>query len=59
VPPVVVAVNVTSVFTTGLAGRNVKLVDRGGGAATVTPLELVAICDGDDESFAVSVTVKD
>jgi len=59
VPPVVVAVNVTSVFTTGLAGRNVKLVDRGGGAVTVTPLELVAICDGDDESFAVSVTVKD
>ena len=36
-----------------------KLVDRGGGVVTVTPLELVAVCDGDDESFAVSVTVKD
>lgn len=51
--------NVTSVFTTGLDGRVVKPVDRGGGAVTVTVLELVAICDGDDESVAVSVTVKD
>ena len=58
-PPIVVAVNVTSVFTTGLDGRNVKLVESGGGAVTVTALELVAVCDGDDESFAVSVTVND
>lgn len=59
VPPLVAAVKVTGEFTIGVAGRNVKLVDRGGGAVTVTPLELVAVCDGDDESFAVSVTVKD
>jgi len=59
VPAVVVAVNVTSVFTRGFDGRNVKLVDRGGGAVTVTVLELVAVCDGDDESVALSVTVKD
>jgi len=31
----------------------------GGGVVTVTPLELVAVFDGDDESVAVSVTVKD
>ena len=59
VSPEVVAINVTGEFTTGVAGRNVKLVDRGGGAVTVTVLELVAVCDGDDESVAVSVTVKD
>ena len=28
-------------------------------AATVTVLELVAVCDGDDESVAVSATVND
>jgi len=59
IPPTVVAVNVTGEFTTGLAGRNVKLVDRGGGAETVIVLELTAFCDGEDESVAVSVTVKD
>src|SRR5437660_1115747 len=59
VPPLVVALNVTGVFAIGLAGRNVKLVDRGGGAETVTVLELTAFCDGEDESVAVSVTVKD
>src|SRR3989441_8804367 len=59
VPPVVVAVNVTGVFTTGLNGRNVKLVESGGGVVTVTVLELIAVCDGDDESVSVSVTVYD
>ena len=54
-----IAAKVTGEFTTGLDGRNVKLVDSGGGAVTVTPMELVAVCDGDDESIAVSVTVKD
>lgn len=54
-----IAVKVKGEFTTGLDGRNVKLVDSGGGAVTVIPLELVAVCDGDDESVAVSDTVKD
>ena len=54
-----IAVKVTGEFTTGLDGRNVKPVDRVSGAVTVTPLELVAVCDGDDESVAISVTVKD
>jgi hypothetical protein len=43
VPPVVVAVNVTAVFTIGLAGWNVKLVEGGGGIEIVTVLELVAV----------------
>jgi len=51
-------VNVTSVLTRGVAGRNVKLVDNGGGGDTVTVLELVAVWGGEDESVAVSVTVK-
>jgi len=51
-------VNVTRVLTRGVAGRNVKLVDNGGGGDTVTVLELVAVWDGEDESVAVSVTVK-
>jgi hypothetical protein len=58
VPPVVVAVNVTGAFTIGLAGRNVKLVEGGGGIETVIVLELIAVCEGEDESVAVSVTVK-
>ena len=58
VPPVVVLVNVTSEFTAGLAGLDVKLVDGGGGGDTVTALELVAVWGGEDESVAVSVTVK-
>lgn len=53
------AVNVTTVFTTGLDGENVKLVDGGGGKFTATVLELVAVCDGDEESVAVSDTVND
>ena len=48
----------TSVLTRGVAGRNVKLVDNGGGGDTVTVFELVAVWDGEDESVAVSVTVK-
>ncbi len=59
VPPLVVAVNVTGAFTIGLAGRNVKLVDGGGGVATAIVLELITFCEGEDESVAVSVTVKD
>ena len=57
VPPVVVAVNVTGVFTIGFAGWNVKLVEGGGGVETVTVLELVAVCEA--ESVAVSATVND
>ena len=59
VPPVVVLVNVTSEFTLGLAGLVVKLVDGGGGVEVVTVFVLVVVCDGDEESVAVSVTVKD
>jgi hypothetical protein len=47
------------VFTIGLAGWNVKLVEGGGGVEIVTVLELVAICAGVDESVAVSPTVND
>ena len=59
VPPVVTAVNVTCMLTSGVVGRNVKLVDNGGAGWTVTVLELVAVWEGEDESLAVSVTVKD
>jgi len=51
-------VNVTRVLTRGVAGRNVKLVDNGGGGDTVNVLELVTVWSGEDESVAVSVTVK-
>jgi len=57
-PPVVVAVNVTSVFTIGLAGRKVKLVEGGGGAEIAIVWELTAFCAGEEESVAVSVTEK-
>ena len=50
--------NATGVLTRGVEGRNVKLVDNGGGGDTVTVLELVAVWDGEDESVAVSVTAK-
>jgi len=50
-------VKVTGELTTGLEGRNVRLVERGGGFPIVTVLVLVAVCDGDDESVAVSVTM--
>ena len=52
-----VAVNVTGVFTIGLDSWTVKLVDGGGGGKTITVLELVAVCEGEDESLAVSETV--
>jgi hypothetical protein len=58
-PPVVIAVNVTGELTMGVAGRNVKLVDSGGVGWTVTVSELVALWEGEAESVAVSVTVKD
>ena len=58
VPPVVVLVNVTGEFTIGLVGLDAKLVEGGGGVEVVTVFELVVVCDGDDESVAVSVTVK-
>jgi hypothetical protein len=45
-------------LTRDVVGKNVKLVDNGGGGDTVTVLELVAVWDGEDESVAVSVTVK-
>ena len=51
--------NATGVFTIGFEGRSVKLVDKGGGAVVVIVLELVAVCEGEDESVAVSVTVND
>ena len=50
--------NATGALTRGVEGRNVKLVDNGGGGDTVTVLELVAVWEGEDESVAVSVTVK-
>ena len=50
--------NATGVLTRGVEGRNVKLVDNGGGGDTVTVLALVAVWEGEDESVAVSVTVK-
>ena len=53
------AVNVTGEFTIGLAGWNVKPVDGGGGVEIVTVFELVEVCDGEEESVTVSVTVKD
>jgi hypothetical protein len=59
VPPVVTAVNVTGAFTIGLVGRNVKLVEGGGGIESVIVLELMVVCEGEDESVAVSVAVKD
>jgi len=59
VPPLVVVVNVTGVFTTGLAGRNVKLVESGGGAETVIVWEPAAFWEGEEESVAVSVAVND
>jgi len=36
-------VKVTGELTTGLEGRNVKLVEGGGGVEIVTALELVAV----------------
>ena len=48
----------TTVLTRGAAGRNVKLIDKGGGGDTVTVLELVVVWGGENESVAVSVTVK-
>ena len=57
-PPAVVLVNVTGEFTVGFVGVDVKLVEGGGGKEVVTVFELVVVCDGEDESVAVSVTVK-
>ena len=59
VSPEVVAINVTGEFTTGVAGRNVKLVEGGGGAEIVIVWELTAFCDGEEESVAVSVKEND
>jgi len=59
VPPVVTAVNVMGALTSGVVGRNVKLVDNGGMGWTITTFELVALWEGEDESVAVSETVKD
>ena len=58
VPPVVVLVNVTSEFTAGLVGLDVKLVEGGGGVEVVSVFELVMVRAGEEESVAVSVTVK-
>ena len=58
VPPVATAVNETGVLISGLVGRKAKLTDNGSVVTTVTVAELVAVWDGEDESVAVSVTVK-
>jgi len=54
-----VAVNATGELTVGLTGRKVKLVDKGNAVTTGTVWELVAFCEGVDESVAVSVTEND
>jgi hypothetical protein len=59
IPPVVVDVKITGELTTGLEGRNVKLVDGGGGGLTITVVETVTVFEGVEESVAFSVTVKD
>jgi len=59
VPPLVVAVNVTGVFTIGLAGMNVKLVEGRGSAEMIIVWELAAFWEGEEESVAVSVTGND
>jgi len=46
-------------LTSGVVGRKVKLVDSGGVGWTVNVLELLATREGEDESVAVSATVKD
>jgi len=51
-------VNASGVLTRGVEGRDVTLVDNGGGGETVTVLELMALWGGENESVAVSVTVK-
>jgi hypothetical protein len=52
-------VKVAGILAVGRDGRNVKLVERGGGVAkTFTIFEPAALCDGEDESLAVSVTVN-
>jgi len=43
----------------GVEGRNVKLVDSGGGGLTFTVVEIVTVFEGDDESVALSATLKD
>ena len=52
-------VKITGELTTGLEGRNVKLVDGGGGGLTITVVETVTVFEGDEESVAFSVTLKD
>lgn len=46
-------------MTSGVVGKKVKVVDNGGVGWTITVLELVALWEGEDESVATSVTVKD
>jgi len=55
---VVVERKVAGKLTTGF-DETVKVVASGKAVTTVTGLELVAVCCDVDESFAVSVTVKD
>jgi hypothetical protein len=59
VPPVVVSVKATGVLTRGVVGRKVRLVDKGGVGRIVTVVELVMLWEGEDESVAVSLTMKD
>jgi len=52
-------VNVTASPTWGEDEEAWKVVESWGVAKIVTGLELVAVCVGVDESFAVSVIVND
>ena len=53
------AVKVTVWPTWGEDEDTCKVAERGGVVITVTVWELFAVCEGEDESVAVSVTVKD
>jgi hypothetical protein len=51
-------VNTTGELTKRVVGRKVKLADNGGEGWIVTIWELVTVREDEDESVAVSVTVK-
>jgi len=51
-------VNPTGELTRSVVGRKVKLADNGGEGWIVTVWELVTGWEDEDESVAVSVTVK-
>lgn len=59
VPPDDVAAKVTGELMDGLVGRKVKLVDNGRGGLIVRVCELDVVWAGEDESVAVSFTLKE